>query len=79
MDRFHSNICNVLYNHLKNGLNPPIITENDDNELKLNIEKLVLNSNLHCFDDGDTIWDKLTKNKYKYIYFNNIDFLQTKE
>ena len=75
MDRFHNEIFKTLYNHLKNGLTPPLITKKEKNELKINIKKLVLNSNLHCFDDGDNIWKKLSENKHKYEYFNEIEFL----
>ena len=75
MDRFHTDIYNTLYNHFKNGLDPPISSEKEDDDLKNNIEILVLNSNLHPFDKGDDIWKKLTHNKSKYKYFDKIKFL----
>lgn len=75
MDRFHTNICNTLYDHLKPGLNPPISTKSQENELKRNIKNLVLSSNLHVFDEGDAIWKKLRANKNKFPYFNDIEFL----
>lgn len=75
MDRFHTNICNTLYNHLKPGLNPPILTKAEDDALKKNIQKLVLSSNLHVFDEGDVIWRKLGENKSNFAYFNDIKFL----
>ena len=75
MDRFHTDICKTLYNHFKDGLDPPISSEKEDKDLKDNIEILVLNSNLHPFDKGDTIWKKLSNNKLKYEYFNKIEFL----
>lgn len=75
MDRFHTDICDTLYDHFKDGLNPPISSEKEDNELKNNIKILVLNSNLHPLDDGDIIWKKLSVNKIRYEYFNKIQFL----
>jgi len=75
MDRFHTKVCNTLFEHLKGGLNPPILTKKETKELKQNIENLVLISNLHIFDDGDTIWKKLSLNKHKISYFDKIDFL----
>lgn len=39
--------------------------------MKKNIKNLVLNSNLHVFDDSDTIYKKLAFNKSKYPYFND--------
>ena len=44
-------------------------------ELKENIENLVLSSKLHVFDEGETIWKKLSSNKDKIPYFNSINFL----
>jgi hypothetical protein len=74
MDRFHTNLCTTLYDHFKNGLDPPINSNEEKEHLKINIEKLVLNSNLHVFDDGDVIWKKLAENKHKFAYFNKIEF-----
>ena len=75
MDRFHTDISNTLFNHLKDGLTPPISSKKEMDELKENIENLVLSSNLHVFDEGDTIWKKLSSNKDKFPYFNSINFL----
>lgn len=74
MDRFHTNICNTLFNHFKDGLTPPITTEEESKELMENIKLLVLNSNLHVFDSGDVIWSKLRNNKRYYPYFEQINF-----
>ena len=76
MDRFHTKICKALFNHLKDELTPPISSEKERKELEDNVENLVLNSNLHVFDDGDTIWKKLSSNKDNFPYFNSIYFLQ---
>jgi len=75
MDRFHTDVCDTLFKHLKEGLNPPILTKKETKELKLNIENLVLISNLHIFDGGDNIWKKLSLNKHKISYFDKIDFI----
>ena len=75
MDRFHTNICKTLYDHFKNELEPPISTNEENELLKKNIKLLVINSNLHVFDDGDMIWQKLSKNKHKFNYFDKIDFM----
>jgi len=53
MDRFHTEICDKLYKHFKDGLEPPISSIEEEKLLKDNIELLVLHSNLHPFDDGD--------------------------
>jgi len=76
MDRFHTEIYNTLYNHLKDGLEPPISSKEELKEFKKNIKNLVLNSNLHVFDDGERIWKKLSFNKSKFPYFERINFIQ---
>ena len=75
MDRFHTEICDKLYNHFKDGLEPPISSIEEEKSLKDNIEILVLGSNLHPFDNGDSIWKKLAFNKKKFKYWNKIQFL----
>ncbi len=74
-DSFHVYVYDTLLNHIKDGLTPPITTKEQMKELKKNIKKLVLNSNLHVFDSGDTIWKKLASNKHKFPYFNSINFI----
>ncbi len=74
MDRFHTNIYNTLYHCIKPGLHPPFDTRDDEAELQRNVKALVLNSNLHVFDDADTIWKKLKDNKHKFHYFDKIEF-----
>ncbi len=74
MDRFHTNTYTTLYNHLKAGLHPPIETHDEDVELQQNVKALVLDSNLHVFDDAATIWKKLKDNKHKFSYFDKIKF-----
>ena len=75
MDLFHTDIYNTLFNHFKDGLTPPISSKEEMKEFKKNIKNLVLNSNLHVFDDGKTIWKKLAFNKSKYPYFDKINFI----
>jgi len=74
MDRFHTFVRDTLFDQLKDGLTPPITTEEEEKELNKNIKLLVLNSNLHVFDSGDDIWDKLRSNKVRYPYFDEINF-----
>jgi hypothetical protein len=75
MDRFHTNIYNTLYEHLKDGLTPPISSDKQMKDFEQNIKNLVLNSDLHVFDNGDTIWKKLSLNKHKFSYFDSIEFI----
>lgn len=74
LDRFHTDICVTLYNQLEPNLNPPVTSKQQKKCLKKNVIDLVLNSNLHVFDDGDAIWKKLVNNKHKISYFDEIDF-----